>query len=638
MKAGFLTLIFLFSLNYIKAQSTHFDLGEDYYRKRFYLEAIQEYQLALKEEIVFNKYKMTDRIANTYKMLFDYENAVIWFKKLLDFKDENTTANLLSYAQILMNLEKYEEAKSIFTLYANRMNQPQWAEKYAAHCDWALQHNNTFQRYHVSKTSIETGSRSMGISFYKKGLMFSQAQIQDFKTKTAFYDLAYAACNDTTHFSLPELLKGTMNHGFYEGTPFVTADEKTIYYSGNASEATKYRERKTDKLHLSKEGVNILKIYSVEQTNNEWSTIKELPFNSNQYDCVFPHLTNNGKTLYFASNKPGGLGGYDLYKSELNAQNQWGEPVNLGPQINSELDEMYPFVFNDSLFFSSKGREGYGGADIYVSAIQNKGYTKANNLGKPFNSSKDDFSYIVKTENGLRKGYFSSNREGTHGYDYIYYFGQIPNKIYPDTIRGIALNKITLIPLKDVKVTLVKNTQVVKDAVTDETGAIELILDKKTPYTVTFEAKGFQPKTIEIPAENREDVIAKFGDLKLEPVIEKNSIIKIPNIYFDYDKATIRTESFKVLEQIILFLNENPTLKVELSAHTDSRGSDVYNSKLSQRRAESTVKYLTEKGIDPTRLVPKGYGETKLQNQCKNGVKCTEAEHEFNRRVEMKVL
>jgi outer membrane protein OmpA-like peptidoglycan-associated protein len=132
--------------------------------------------------------------------------------------------------------------------------------------------------------------------------------------------------------------------------------------------------------------------------------------------------------------------------------------------------------------------------------------------------------------------------------------------------------------------------------------------------------------------------LALFGDLQLDPVIEKNSIIQIRNIYFDFDKATIREESFKVLAQIIIFLNENPNIRVELSAHTDARGSDAYNLKLSQKRAESTVNYLVERGIDPSRLVPKGYGEKKIQNQCKNGVKCSEEEHEMNRRVELKVL
>jgi outer membrane protein OmpA-like peptidoglycan-associated protein len=133
-------------------------------------------------------------------------------------------------------------------------------------------------------------------------------------------------------------------------------------------------------------------------------------------------------------------------------------------------------------------------------------------------------------------------------------------------------------------------------------------------------------------------VLAAFGELQMEPAIAKNTVIKIPNIYFDYDKATLRPESFKVLAQIIDFLNDNPSIRVEMSAHTDARGSDPYNLKLSQKRAESTVKYLIEHGIDAKRLVPKGYGETKILNQCKNGVKCSEEDHEFNRRVEMKVL
>ena len=165
-----------------------------------------------------------------------------------------------------------------------------------------------------------------------------------------------------------------------------------------------------------------------------------------------------------------------------------------------------------------------------------------------------------------------------------------------------------------------------------------MVLVKHLPYKVTFTKEGFKQVEVEIPTLNREDVIAKFGRIVLEPVTQKNTIIQIPNVYFDFDKASIREESYKILDNIVSYLNDNPEIKVELSAHTDSRGSDSYNIRLSQKRANSIVKYLVEKGINPERLKCVGYGETKLLNKCKNRVKCSDEEHEFNRRVEMKVL
>lgn len=625
-----------------KAQRSHLEEGDDYFHKRYYREAIQEYQLALEEKIVVKKYYMTERVAKTYKMLFDYENALIWYEKLLEFKEENASENLLDLARIQMNLEKYQEAKNTFKLYSERISSTDKLKEFSNWCDWAVQNLDSLKKFNVYKTNIETGSRSMGIAFFESGLVYSLPQIQEFETQTSFYDLAYLNKEDSIQFKNGTILNGNLNKSYYEGTPCFNKNQDVLYYSSNASLATKYRDKKADKLKLSKDGINSLKIYSANKKGSYWESGKELNFNSNEYDCVFPSLSDDGQTIYFASNMPGGKGGFDIYKSKLSPEGVWGQPENLGAQVNSEFDEMYPYIFNDTLYFSSKGKFGYGGADIYFGVFENGKINSIQNLGKPFNSSKDDFSFIAKRENGLLEGYFSSNREGSHGYDHIYYFHQHKNPLLPDTIRGIAKNKITLVPLKDVKIVLYKKQEndstVTSEQTTPLTGSVELVLDKKTEYTVTFEADGFQKKTVLIPAENRDDVLALFGELQLDPVIEKNSIIKIPNIYFDYDKATIREESFKVLTQIINFLNDNPGISVELSAHTDSRGSDTYNLKLSQRRAESTVNYLVEHGIDPKRLVPKGYGEKKIQNQCKNGVKCSDEEHELNRRVEMKVL
>ncbi|HAY71383.1 MAG TPA: hypothetical protein DCX89_05785 [Saprospirales bacterium] len=636
-----LVLFFLVTSDFVNAQRSHLEQGDDFFRKRYYVEAIQEYQLALNEKVVVKKFYMTERIAKTYRMLFDYENAVIWYEKLMEFKDENTSENCLHYGLLLMNLERYQDAKKIFEIYVrkNAIND----NEYSKWCEWAILNKDSSRKFSVYKTDIETGSRSMGIAFYKNGLVFANPQIQDFTTKTAFYDLAYTECLDSVKFKKPEILPGDLNRSFYEGTPNFSSDQQVLYYSGNATTATKYRSSKAKKLRISEDGINILKIYSANLENGNWTNINELSFNGADFDCVFPFITDNGKSIYFASNMKGGIGGFDIYRCTKNDDGTWNLPVNLGSKVNSVMDEMYPFVRGDSLFYSSKGKPGFVGADIYVAHLTGGAIGEVSNLGKPFNSSKDDFSTLFRSEKGLLCGYFSSNREGSHGYDRIYYFKQHPKPIYPDTIRGIALNKITLQPLRVVKIVLTKKIigkapEIVDSKKTSVTGKVELVLDKNIEYSVSFNAEGFQSKVVEIPANERKDVLAMFGELQLEPSIAKNTVIKIPNIYFDYDKATLRPESFKVLTQIIDFLNSNPTVRVEMSAHTDSRGSDPYNLKLSQKRAESTVKYLIEHGIDPKRLVPKGYGETKILNHCKNGAKCSEEEHEFNRRVEMKVL
>ena len=621
-------------------QKKHLDKGDEFFRKRMYIEAIDEYKLALDEKLVFSKYKMTKRIAETYKMLFDYESATEWYGKLSSFSDEEEPNYIFDHAMLLCNMEKYGEAKEKFKNYFDKIGKPQGYTQYQDICDWAIKNKSKKSNVTIAKTNIETGGRSMGVDFYKDGLIFSKPESKEFKEKTVYYDLAYTKRNDTAIFDSSNVLTGELNNSFYEGTPSFTRDFKKLFYTGNATEVTKYREKKVKRkgIQLSKEGLNILHIYESKKDGENWSKGKTLSINSREYDCVFPFISDNGSRLYFASNMPGGHGGFDLYYADMIGDTSWGKPVNLGSNINSELDEMYPYVDSDTLYFSSKGQKGFGGADIFKSAINNDKFSSSINLGKPYNSSKDDFSYIVNNEE--RYGYFSSNREGTHGYDYIYEFN-VPE--HPDTIRGIALNKITEKPIEGL---LVKLHEVDSKGVpvliekysTNDDGKVKLILKKHVEYLVTFFHPGFDAQTFEIPAEDRADVVAKFGLLLFIPIPKKDAVIKIDNIYFDYNKATIKEESFPALDVITEYLKEFPDIRVEMSAHTDSRGSASYNLKLSDKRAKSVVNHLIKNGINKTRLIGKGYGEKKLVNKCADKVKCTEEEHQENRRVEMKVL
>jgi outer membrane protein OmpA-like peptidoglycan-associated protein len=365
---------------------------------------------------------------------------------------------------------------------------------------------------------------------------------------------------------------------------------------------------------------------------------KSISINSTDYDCVFPFITKDGKRLFFASNMPGGFGGFDLYYADAKGDSSWNTPVNLGKSINSELDEMYPYIDSDTLYFSSKGNKGFGGADIFKSAIVNNSFSDPKNVGKPYNSSKDDFSFIIN--NKERFGYLSSNREGAHGYDNIYEFNILE---LPDTIRGVALNKITENAIEGLLVKLYEvsdsgSQEIVNEFSTNDDGKVQLILKKHVEYVVTFFHPGFDAQTFKIPAEERADIVAKFGLLLFFPIPKKDEIIKIDNIYFDYNKASIKESSFPALDVIAEYLTKNSDIRVELSAHTDSRGSGSYNLKLSDKRAKSVVSHLINSGIAKNRLLGNGYGEKRLVNKCGNNVKCSDEEHQENRRVEMKVL
>jgi len=621
-------------------QKKHLDKGDEFFKKRMYIEAIDEYKLALEEKMVFSKYKMTKRIAQTYKMLFDYESATKWYGKLSQFTDEAEPQYIFDYALLLCNLEQYEQAKEKFTLYFDAIGKPEENKNYQEICDWAIQNKDKTANVSVIKTTIETGGRSMGLDFYKDGVVYSKPQSNEFSVKTVYYDLAYTKRLDTAIFDSSVVLSGDLNNSFYEGTPSFNKDQSKLFYTGNATEVTKYRDKKVKRkgIQLSKEGLNILHIYSSKKEGESWQKGKSIAINSKDYDCVFPYLSKDGKRLYFASNMPGGYGGFDLYYSDAKGDSSWNTPVNLGANINSALDEMYPYIDSDTLYYSSKGKKGFGGADIFKAAINGNTFARAENLGKPYNSSKDDFSFIIN--NKERFGYLSSNREGVHGYDNIYEFN-IPE--LPDTIRGLAINKITEDPIEGLLVKLheldAKGVpSLIEEYSTNDDGKVELVLKKHMAYLVTFFHPGFDAQTFEIPAEDRVDIVAKFGLLVFMPIPKKNEIIKIDNIYFDYNKATIKESSFPALDVIAEYLTKNSDIKVEMSAHTDSRGSASYNLKLSDKRAKSVVSHLIKKGIGKSRLIGKGYGEKRLVNKCADKVKCSEEEHQENRRVEMKVL
>ncbi|MFB0924730.1 MAG: hypothetical protein QMB65_05545, partial [Vicingaceae bacterium] len=451
-----ITLIVLVIISTVAVgQKKHLVNGDEFFKDRMYKEAIAEYKLALDEKMVFSRYKMTKRIAQTYKMLFDYEAANEWYGKLAAFPEEEEPQFIFDHALLLCNVEKYDVAKTQFKKYFDAIGKPDGYRHYEEICDWAIQHKDISGDLLVSKSNLETGGRSMGLNFYKEGVVYAQPTSNDFAAKTVYSDLAYAKRIDTANFSSPSVLQGELNNAFYEGTPSFSTDQKRIFYTGNATETVKYRDKKVKRknIPLSKEGLNILHIYSSKNVNGKWTKGESIAINGNDFDCVFPCLTKDEKRLYFASNMPGGLGGFDLYYSNLVGDTAWGKPINLGKQINTELDEMYPFIDSDTLYFSSKGMKGFGGADIYKSALKGDAYSDPENMGKPYNSSKDDFSFIVHNED--RMGYFSSNREGTHGYDNIYEFN-IPEGL--DTIKGFAINKITEKPIEGLKVVLEEHT------------------------------------------------------------------------------------------------------------------------------------------------------------------------------------
>ena len=348
------------------------------------------------------------------------------------------------------------------------------------------------------------------------------------------------------------------------------------------------------------------------------------------YSVETPFVSNDGKKLYFSSNIPGGAGGYDLYEVAILENGALGVPMNLGSKINTKEDEKFPFISNDNnyLFFSSKGHTNMGGFDVFRSSITQDGYHTAFNLGGTLNSRKDDLAFVMVNDT---KGYVSSDKTATDGnYDiFRYTLRMAPNTVSKLTIK----EKTTGIVLPNTKI-VVKNEfgRILADGKTDDKGNISIIYNPLTIYNVTVEKEGYEPLTKQLTSGDfYSDTAIELKQAK--PIVTETEIV-IENIYFDFNKATIKQESTLSLNKIISVLNENASMSISIFAHTDAKGSDEYNKVLSEKRAKATFDYLVTKGISKNRLKYMGMGEMELKVKCTT---CTAEEDQLNRRTEFKI-
>lgn len=644
MKRIIFSILFITASLFSIAQREYLEQGDEFYRRKMYTEAIESYKKALSGDVVVNKFYMTQQVAKTYRHLLNYQNAAEWYEKLVAFKDQNDPINFKEYADILMVLEKYDEALEVYKTYAEKVQRPELVSYYEKKCSWPSKNQNLKQPYDIVKTNIETGGRGMGLTYYDKGILYSMPQANAEVGKTLYYDLGYAKRTDSATFSLGEKLVGSVNKELYEAAPSITADGKYLYYTSNASTKSSYKLNPKKENTFGAKGLNVLKIYVAENQDGLWANEKELSFNGKDFSCAFPNISADGNTIYFASDRPDSKGGFDLYVSTKDAAGVWSEPKNLS-SLNTIEDEFYPYVMNDKIYFSSRGLAGFGGADIFSASIKNNEPGKPENMGKPFNSSKDDFTFIMDP-NG-KEGFFTSNREGTSGADQIYFFRK---PIVWDTLRGTVVDAITSKPVAGAKVELFMiddktgDTLLIDTKMTSQNGKWDFKVHPERTYYVKVTMPGYTEFAITVPPSDtehlpsRRDVEAMLDPLMFKPEIKKDNVVRIDNIYFDFDKATLKDESTPILNNLYNFLKDNPTARIELSAHTDAVGKDAYNLKLSQQRAQSCFDFLVNKGIDKSRMIPKGYGETKLLNNCKKQADCPDDQHAINRRVEVKFL
>ncbi len=622
-------------------------VADRYFEEFAYFKAAKIYEAVYKRGDT-SRYVLK-RIGDSYYNNSRTEDAEIWYRKLIEEFKEKNPDYIFKYAQVLRSNGNTKKSDSIY-LALNKGNKKNEKNKY-------VNKSNHFQdflnggRKKISIRNLATNtpfsdfggvifndeiyfasSAPKGVKGEKLYKWNNQPFLNLYKSQGYITKLDESKIDTIYEVEGKKILPSPVNTNFHESSPVFTKDGKYMYFSRVNFDGKKLKKDK-------KQTVN-LKLYRAENVGNDWTNVEELPFNSDEYSVGHPALSPDEKTLYFTSDMPGSLGATDIFKVEIK-EDGFGEPENLGETVNTKEREMFPFVGEDNiLFFSSNGHKGLGLLDIFQTKIYDDGtYSKVVNLDFPFNSKKDDFSFYVDATG--KKGFFSSNRSKGKGDDDIYsfYISQLPKpKECLESITGTLTDKVTKAPIANAVIKLVDKTTgtIVNEALTSLDGIyhFEKVPCGSDALSVIAEQKDYRSAVKkDFRLSNKNGKVTRIN-LVLDPLIVGNQIVIKP-IYFDFNKSFIREDAQYELENIVAVMNNHPKMIIKIESHTDSRGGKNYNRTLSDRRAKSTRDFLITRGIAANRVESAiGYGEDQLLNHCddKNGKKCSEEEHQLNRR------
>ena len=616
--------------------------GNEKYEEYSFRPAIDIYKKVLDKGFV--SADLLKKLGNSYYYNSDYSEAAETFKKLVEeFTNEVAPEDYFKYAQTLKTLGDYEASNKVMSKFTEMTSGDARASAFKEERDYLAEIDENSGRYDISPFEYNSVYSEFAPAFYKDGLIFSSdrdtgnfARYRHTWNQKDFLDL-YKVNADSVSMNLVTKFGENVNTRLHESASVVTKDGQTLYFTRNNLVEGKYIK--------DENGIIRLKIFRAKMIDGVWGEIEELPFNSNAYSVANPVLSPDEKTLYFASDMPGTLGLSDIFMVGINDDGTFSAPINLGANINTEARETFPFVTdNEILYFSSDGHPGLGGLDVFATKIKRKDFSgKVLNVGKPINSRKDDFTFIFNEVS--KEGYLASNREGGLGYDDIYQFIEKEPLVFEciQKITGTVRDKISnnVLVGATVKVINENNEEVLSD-ITNSDGDYSLVLDCNkgnfvralkegyTPFEEYIGVSDGKPKIIDFYLE-RDLVTAGFGD-------DLAKLLQLSTIYFDFDKYNIRKDSEIEVEKVIAAMEKYPSLKIQVNSHTDSRGPAAYNLWLSQKRAESTINYMISKGIGSDRLASEGFGETKLINDCYDGVRCSSDKHDLNRRSEFIIL
>ncbi|MFK7750615.1 MAG: OmpA family protein [Kordia sp.] len=639
--------VLIVGIGAVNAQEKNIKKANDQYDEYAFIDAREAYLKVAEEG--YQSAELFSRLGDSYYFTADYENAAKWYEALYNFSKEVDTEYLYRYALSLKSTEQYAASDAIMEKFFTPKGEDYRAKLFVNERNYLQEIEQQSGRFKLEKVGFNSELSDFAPAFYQNKLTFASNRSNRGATKRIhdwneqpFLDLYQVNIVSEDAKNTVEKMPKVINSQYHESTAVYTKDGNTFYFTRNNYTDKQYKE--------DDNGTNKLKLYRATRKNNKWN-VAELPFNSDQYSVAHPALSADEKTLYFASDMPGGKGQSDLYKIAIKGT-EFGEPENLGEIINTEGRETFPFISKDNkLYFSSDGHVGLGGLDVFVSTIdKTNAYREVFNLGRPINSPEDDFTFIINETTG--SGYFASNREGGIGDDDIYNFTQTQKIISKcsQQLEGIVLDEQTNNPIANAKVLLLDNdNNMIDQTFAKDDGSFAFALDCDAPYAIRAAKENYATAeksfgtTNEIGKAIKKTLFLKTGNSLEKPIVapvgaDLVKILGLNPIYFDLDKDYIRADAEIELRKVIAIMKLYPSMKIDVRSHTDSRADDNYNMDLSNRRAKSTIQFLLTNGINESRLKGRGYGETRHVNRCSNGIPCSEYEHQLNRRSEFIII
>jgi len=617
MKNLYIALSFVAISCSLSAQNKDTKAADKLYSRYEYVDAAKAY-LKLVENGKGTDY-VYKQLADTYYNMFNATEAVKWYAKATEMKQDAET--YYRYAQMLKANGKYEEANKQMQKFAAEAPSDSRAKAFRENPNYVPKLLDKTKLYNVNPSDISSDKSDFGAVLYDNAVYFTSARNGARKsygwTDEPFLDI-YRADYNTDGTITNATTVTSLNSKYHDGPVTLSADGNTAYFSSDSFREGTFERDKANKLKLGRNS-----IFKATKNGDTWGNITILPFNSKEFSTSNPCLSRDGKTLYFSSDRPGSIGGVDIWKVNINADGTYGDPQNLGPKVNTEGNESFPFIADDNktLFFASAGKPGLGGLDIYQIDLSNG--SEANNLGKPVNSEKDDFSFSF---NGTKKvGFLSSNRNGN---DDIFAVSPICGV---DVLIAVTNAKTGAI-LNDAKVAILDDKKnVIATEMSNAQGEVKYRVECDRPYVVQASKDGYEGGTFAI---NKGKGPTTKVDAALQPidVIITPTEVVLKDIFFEFNKSNITQEGAFELDKLVQVMKNNQNMVILAKAHTDNRGSDKYNLSLSDRRAKATVQYIISKGIEANRISGKGMGELEPKVDC--GKDCTEEQHAQNRRSE----